>query len=239
MKSSDMDQQEVSDLSKITEETFNCRGYAVWKTNLDNYLNRSIGCIPDNLFSTTETEEDAVICEWSNDHAAYISHYYQNGDITVNEYCGTWDPEIQTNTYYAPDYTHPLSAGGITAWWEKDPNVTFYVNISGPTELEPAEADDFTAYQGGGCLEYYDDYKWWKRNDGGSFSAEQDKDKKKKKKKDGDIMAPPVGEWIYMYDWEGERTVTTSATYNFSLKCEVTDHWNAKATDIHSVSVGW
>ena len=33
-KSPEMNQKEGSDLSKITEETFNCRGYAVYKTNL-------------------------------------------------------------------------------------------------------------------------------------------------------------------------------------------------------------
>lgn len=212
---------ENNNLERVMYE-YTCRGWAVYKTNLIAQ-NKQLQYIPDNLFSHTDDMWDACIIEWENDHVGYITTHNAQY-IWVSEYVLG---EEENNCYYPPDYTH-ATAGDLEYWWEKDPNVALYVNISGPTELEPSEIDDFTAYQGGGCTEYYDYYKWWKRNDEGM---------KKRLVGDDNPAAPPPGEWIYLDTWEDEKTISICSTYDFSLKCEVMDRWGAKATDIHSVTI--
>ena len=101
------------------------------------------------------------------------------------------------------------------------------VNISGPYSLGYNEQGTFTANPSGGKTPYTN-YRWWERKDddilplnGGNI-----------------ILAPPSGYWIEQTSWEGQQTVQVARTYDFSLKCEVTDSDNNTATDIHSVIVG-
>ena len=104
------------------------------------------------------------------------------------------------------------------------------VSISGPTSLGYNEQGTFTANPSGGKTPYTN-YRWWERKDEGGLVPES---------VDGvsTILAPPPGEWIYVSSWEGQQTVQVARTYDFSLKCEVTDSDNNTATDIHSVIVG-
>jgi len=104
------------------------------------------------------------------------------------------------------------------------------VNITGPTHLNYGEVGEFTAHPSGGSGTYIN-YKWWSRNDEGGIEPYI---------LNGGIVpnAPPVGEWIYMSQWEGHQSITMGPSYDFSLKCEVTDSDNNTATDIHSVIVG-
>ena len=222
--SEDANPEEAYDLSKKKDVTrgWNCRGYAIWKTGLPSYYETSKGYIPTNLFSETDDSTDAVICEWGSYHAAYIRYIDGEGDLYVSEFGSSWNPQIQDNCY-EPPYDHPLSPYGVTKWWEKDPSTSLSVNISGPTSLDPGVNGTFTANPSGGCLEY-ENYRWWKRNDG---EAEGE----------GGILAPPVGQWLELDEWEGYKTIQQSATYNFSLKCEVEDYWGAKADDTHGVTM--
>jgi hypothetical protein len=125
--------------------------------------------------------------------------------------------------YY--DY-YPCQPGNVTFAYsvlgELDP---LSVTITGPTYLNYGQTGTFTANPSGGSGTYTN-YRWWTRNDEGITM--------------GGITphAPPSGEWIYMSSWEGQQTVQKSSTYDFSLKCEVTDSDNNTATDIHSVDVG-
>ena len=172
VNSEDVDSLEKTSDS-ITLDEYDCYGWAVWSTKLRQY-SKVLGYIPTQHFSKTDTSSEACIIEWKDNHAGYIS--YKTAEyIYVSEW---WDHEVQYNYYYPPNFTHP-DAGNVEFWWKKDPQVSLSVNISGPTELEPAEADDFTAYPNGGAGTYAN-YKWWKRNDGGTYSSEQEKDKKKR-----------------------------------------------------------
>ncbi len=104
------------------------------------------------------------------------------------------------------------------------------VTITGPTYLNDGETGEFIANPSGGTGDYIN-YKWWYRNDEGGIGPES---------KDGGITpdAPPSGEWIYLFQWEGYQTITFGPSFDFSLKCEVTDSDQNTATDIHSVVVG-
>ena len=104
------------------------------------------------------------------------------------------------------------------------------VTISGPTYLNQGQTGEFTANPNGGST-LYTNYKWWERKDEGGWVPESADE-------GGTILAPPPGEWIYVSSWEGQQTVQVARTYDFSLKCEVTDSDNNTATDIHSVIVG-
>ena len=209
-------------LTKKNGKGFNCRGYAVWDTGLPSYDDKSIGSIPTSIFTKTNDSTEAIICEWASYHAARITNMDGSGTITVNEYAAGLTPHEQRGNEYESPYDHELAPCGITAWWKKDPP-SLAVEINGPSSLPPGENGTFTAKPSGGCLEYKN-YRWWKRNDG-------DKGGK------GGPKAPPVGEWFELEELEGYKKIVQTATYNFSLKCEVTDYWGAKATDVHSVTL--
>ena len=104
------------------------------------------------------------------------------------------------------------------------------VTITGPTHLNSGQTGEFTANPSGGSSPYTN-YKWWSRNDEGGIEPNT---------LNRHIVpnAPPAGEWIYLSQWEGHQTITMGPSYDFSLKCEVTDSDNNTATDIHSVIVG-
>lgn len=101
------------------------------------------------------------------------------------------------------------------------------ITISGPTYLNPGQIGTFTANPSGGSGSYTN-YRWWERMDegGGLESIESD----------NIILAPPPGQWVDLPFTT--QTIQIARTYSFSLKCEVTDSYGAKAEDIHSVSVG-
>ena len=51
-------------------------------------------------------------------------------------------------------------------------------------------------------------------------------------------MAPPSNQWVYLTSGPDKQQITISRTYNFSLKCVVTDSYNDQATsNILSVHV--
>jgi len=102
------------------------------------------------------------------------------------------------------------------------------VYISGPTHLDPDENGTFTANPSGGSGTYTN-YKWWYRNDESipePFGTN-----------DVTPLAPPPGVWIYLSTYEGEQTIIFGPSFDFSLKCEVTDSDGNTASDIHSVYV--
>jgi len=96
------------------------------------------------------------------------------------------------------------------------------VAIDGPTSLGYNETGTFTASPSGGTGTYTN-YRWWMRKDEGGIEASPN--------------APPPGVWISMDSWEGQQTVQTGTTYDFSLKVEVTDSNDKTGTDVHSVEV--
>ncbi len=102
------------------------------------------------------------------------------------------------------------------------------ITISGPTSLGSNETGTFTANPSGGSGSYTD-YRWWERNDEGEpepFKA------------GNTIMAPQPGIWLEIPSFRGKQQITIGHSWDFSLKCEVTDSFGDKATDIHSVNVG-
>jgi len=108
--------------------------------------------------------------------------------------------------------------------------VPFFVEITGPTYLPSGESGTFTANPSGGSGTYTN-YQWWYRNDEGSVPPKSVK---------GGVspMLPPPGVWIYLSYYEGEKTINFGPSFDFSLKCKVTDSDVNTATDIHSVIVG-
>jgi len=50
--------------------------------------------------------------------------------------------------------------------------------------------------------------------------------------------APAPGDWIEITSARGQQTIQRGHTWDFSLKCKVTDSDGNTATDIHSVTVG-
>ena len=103
------------------------------------------------------------------------------------------------------------------------------VQITGPTQLQPAQAGTFTANPSDG-FSPYTNYRWWKRNDEGMMMGQG---------KDDDILAPPPGVWIELTQYEGDQEIQVSSTYDFSLKCRVYDNQGHTDEDIHSVDVGY
>ncbi len=102
------------------------------------------------------------------------------------------------------------------------------VVISGPTNLDSGEYGTFTANPSGGSGTYTN-YRWWERNDDGWVPESVEGNPI--------ILAPPQGQWVYQSGWEGQQNVQVSRTYDFSLKCEVTDSHNDTDFDTHSVNV--
>jgi len=105
--------------------------------------------------------------------------------------------------------------------------VPLSVTISGPTYLSEGETGTFTANPSGGSGTYTN-YQWWYRYDGEIESLE---------KSVPGAKLPPVGTWYYLEDRKGDQSITFGPSYNFSLKCTVTDSKGSTATDIHTVIV--
>jgi len=102
--------------------------------------------------------------------------------------------------------------------------------ITGPTYLPEGEVGTFIANPSGGSGSYTN-YQWWFRNDEEiiePFAANT-----------VIPLAPPPGVWIYLSQYEGEQTITWGPSFDFSLKCKVTDSYGSTAEDIHSVFVGY
>jgi len=107
--------------------------------------------------------------------------------------------------------------------------VPLSVIITGPTYLSSGETGTFTANPSGGSGTYTN-YQWWYRNDEEiiePFAANS-----------VIPLAPPPGTWIYLSQYTGDQTITYGPSFDFSLKCIVTDSDGNTATDIHSVIVG-
>lgn len=108
------------------------------------------------------------------------------------------------------------------------------IDLSGPSYRQINQSGTYTAIPSGGSNTYIN-YQWWERNDesGGGINPRPIPNQG-----DNLIDAPPQGEWIYQSGWEGQQTIQVARSYDFSLKCEVTDSDNNTATDIHSIIVG-
>ncbi len=104
------------------------------------------------------------------------------------------------------------------------------VNITGPAHLNQGQIGEFIANPSGGSGTYTN-YRWWYRNNEGGIDPYDIS---------GGIkpLLPPPETWIYMSWNEGQQTITMGGSFDFSIKCEVTDSDNNTATDIHSVIVG-
>ena len=102
------------------------------------------------------------------------------------------------------------------------------VSISGPTSLNSNEIGAFIAEPSGGNPPYID-YRWWERKDEGEPGPF---------KSDNTIMAPPPNTWVELTSFRGQQQINIGRSYDFSLKCEVTDSDNNTAADIHSINVG-
>ncbi|HOU17194.1 MAG TPA: S8 family serine peptidase [Candidatus Marinimicrobia bacterium] len=105
--------------------------------------------------------------------------------------------------------------------------VPLSVTISGPTYLSEGETGTFTANPSGGSGTYTN-YQWWYRYDGEIEPLEKSVPSAK---------LPPVGTWYYLEDREGDQSITFGPSYNFSLKCTVTDSKGSTATDVHTAIV--
>ena len=181
------------------------------------------------------------IYNWNNTFLNDISYYYSSEpsffNVSYTDY--TWPacgPSLSTDllalTQSVPargrwSHNVPKSYINDATQWPPQP---LAVTISGPTSLGYNEQGTFTANPSGGKTPYTN-YRWWERKDEGGLVPES---------VDGvsTILAPPPGEWIYVSSWEGQQTVQVARTYDFSLKCEVTDSDNNTTTDIHSVVIG-
>jgi len=216
-----LEKQNVSLTKGVQEKSgWDCWGWAVYRTKVHNQ-DQMMGCFPEAIFSETTDPTKAILCQWCNDHGAFVSSYVASSHVKVDEYAEWFDPHEQYgNDYDYPNYTHPLSNCAITKWWKKDAPAIL-VTIRGPTVIHSGETGTFTAFRSGGNGDYRN-YRWWKRNDQSS------------KGKKG-IKAPPHGEWIELTEWEGEQIIEQRAHYDFSLKCIVYDSWGNTGQDIHSV----
>jgi hypothetical protein len=106
--------------------------------------------------------------------------------------------------------------------------VPLSVNISGPSTLNSGVQGTFTANPSGGSGTYTD-YQWWERNDGNGAPLNNPNDPI--------INAPSSGTWLEITSARGQQTIQRGHSWNFSLKCEVTDSYGGKANDIHSVVI--
>ena len=122
----------------------------------------------------------------------------------------------------------PTTASNVTwAYTVLGVPVPLSITISGPTYLSNGETGTFTANPSGGSGTY-SNYQWWYRYDGEIEPLE---------KSVPGAKLPPVGTWYYLEDREGDQSITFGPSYNFSLKCTVTDSKGSTATDIHTVIV--
>jgi len=106
----------------------------------------------------------------------------------------------------------------------------FTVIITGPTRLDPGNVGTFTANPSGGSGSYTN-YQWWYRNDEEIIEE--------KLVNTVVPLAPPPGTWIYLSQYTGYKTIPYGPSFNFSLKCKVTDSNGNSAEDIHSVIVAY
>jgi len=105
------------------------------------------------------------------------------------------------------------------------------LSITGPTFLDSGTQGSFTANASAGSGTYTD-YQWWERNDGSGGPVDL-------VISPGDpvINAPNPGTWLEITSERGQKTIQRGHSWNFSLKCEVTDSQEGKASDIHSVVI--
>ena len=122
----------------------------------------------------------------------------------------------------------PTTASNVTwAYTVLGVPVPLSVTISGLTYLSEGETGTFTANPSGGSGTY-SNYQWWYRYDGEIEPLE---------KSVPGAKLPPVGTWYYLEDREGDQSIIFGPSYNFSLKCTVTDSKGSTATDVHTVIV--
>ncbi len=112
--------------------------------------------------------------------------------------------------------------------WPPQPPQPLEVTISGPTLLNSGQSGTYTAHPSGGSGTYTN-YEWWERKDDDVPMAPAG---------DNGILAPPSNQWVYLTGGADKQQITISRTYNFSLKCIVTDSDGDQATsNILSVHV--
>ena len=197
------------------------------------YYENNIGYYPSSHNATFFSNA------WNQRGLKDISYYYSSHpdflDVSYTNYswpsCG---PPVMPNdniTQSIPargrwSHNVPKSYINDATQWPPQP---LSVNISGPTSLGYNEQGTFTANPSGGKTPYTN-YRWWQRKDEGGWVPES--------VSNNIIDAPPAGYWFEVPGWEGQQTVQVARSYDFSLKCEVTDSENSTATDIHSVIVG-
>jgi len=102
------------------------------------------------------------------------------------------------------------------------------VTITGPTSLNSAQSGTYTAHPSGGSGTY-NNYEWWERKDDSvPFSPNGG----------NTILVAPSNQWVPIISGPDKQQITISRTYNFSLKCIVTDSYGDQATsNILSVHV--
>ncbi|MCK5148747.1 T9SS type A sorting domain-containing protein [bacterium] len=104
-------------------------------------------------------------------------------------------------------------------------NAPLDLSIYGPAYVDINSTNSYTAMPQDGTGSYTN-YEWWRRNDGFEIKGTPG------------TKAPPIGEWMYMSFLAGQKTVNiTSANWDFSLKCRVTDSNNDTATEIRSICI--
>jgi len=129
---------------------------------------------------------------------------------------------------YTNGFNEEMGFGRINIKRALNSILTIY--ISGPTRLDPGDVGTFTANPSGGSGTYTN-YQWWYRNDEEiiePFTANN-----------VIPLAPPPGTWIYLSQYTGDQTITYGPSFDFSLKCKVTDSNGNSAEDIHSVVVAY
>jgi len=162
-----------------------------------------------------------------------------DASLWVDVNVSTSSSSFKTFFYYIKS---DLNGQQINRWAPVDPNLPegrnyallgipqpLSVTITGPTYLNSGQTGTFTANPSGGSGTYVD-YRWWERNDEGtllSLSSQLI-----------EPNAPAPGDWIEITSARGQQTIQRGHSWDFSLKCEITDSDGNTATDIHSVTVG-
>lgn len=241
--SQDLNNEEMPRFVK-TRAGYNCYGWAVdYALNWSHEFQPTLTSIPTPRFETCGKSE-AKIIEWRDDHSAYIKD--NSATIEVSEYI-LYPPPPDVRGAFVRYYSSPYNnnhgydwpeAGPLKCWWKiyvpppPPPPDPLMVYIFGPSDLEAGEWGEFEAYATDGYTPYTN-YKWW-------YRLEEERGREK----GGKPRRPPVGEWLYLQDFEGEDTIEFREYVDFSLKCRAYDSaepdpQTAEKTFYVNVSGGW
>ncbi|MCF7740562.1 MAG: T9SS type A sorting domain-containing protein [Candidatus Marinimicrobia bacterium] len=198
-----------------TSRRYNCHGYAWYMRD---------GNINDPVWMGASSS-DAEDIYWEDGSYEQVS-YSTNSDIKVsysgnhsacasnsnNIYMSKWGamPLMRHHKDYCPS-----GYGSPNKFYEKPPAPQPLL-----VTITSIGNDQYKANASGGS-ENYTDYKWWYRNNGDLIP------------KNG-VKAPPIGQWLHNSYWDDMTIITYLPSYNWSLKCQVTDSDGNTATDIYS-----